>query len=251
MIYVCVVARDHASTVGLLLWKVRQVLADLSREYQLLVVDDASRDGTHEVLEPYQRALPMTVFRNEKPAGYPAAIERLVRETLARTDRPKRDYAVLLPADFGVSPNALPEMIRRLESGADVVVAETPGAADRLTTRLVRRAAPWLLRRNGRLGEIRDFISGCCAFRLVTLKLALGGDRAAPLRATGLAARAELIVRTANAARQIAVVTAPPPAVPTAETAVRPIALAVELFRTGRRLRLEGVATPSPRHGTA
>ena len=52
MIYVCIPSYDEAPTVGLLLWKIRQVFAAFPREYQLLVLDDGSTDTTAEVLEP-------------------------------------------------------------------------------------------------------------------------------------------------------------------------------------------------------
>ncbi|MGH7733404.1 MAG: glycosyltransferase, partial [Gemmatimonadales bacterium] len=61
MIYVCVPCHNEAETVGLLLWKVRQVFSDFPREYQLLVGDDASTDQTAEVLRPYAKVLPLTV----------------------------------------------------------------------------------------------------------------------------------------------------------------------------------------------
>src|ERR671922_177056 len=59
MIYVCIPSYDEAPTVGLLLWKIRQVFAAFPREYQLLVLDDGSSDTTAEVLEPYARVLPL------------------------------------------------------------------------------------------------------------------------------------------------------------------------------------------------
>ena len=46
MIYVCIPSFDEAPTVGLLLWKIRQVFAAFPREYQLLVLDDGSTDTT-------------------------------------------------------------------------------------------------------------------------------------------------------------------------------------------------------------
>ena len=55
MIYVCIPSYNEAPTVGLLLWKVRQVFAGFPREYQLLVLDDGSDDATAEVLERYTR----------------------------------------------------------------------------------------------------------------------------------------------------------------------------------------------------
>src|SRR6266566_5021189 len=51
MIYVCVPVHNEAKTAGLVLWKVRQVFSAFPREYQLLVLDDASTDGTGELLE--------------------------------------------------------------------------------------------------------------------------------------------------------------------------------------------------------
>ena len=69
MIYVCIPSHDEAATVGLLLWKIRQVFAGFPREYQMLVLDDASTDATAEILEPYSRVLPLTVV--PKPEALP------------------------------------------------------------------------------------------------------------------------------------------------------------------------------------
>src|SRR5574341_2107287 len=102
VIYVCVPSHNQGATLGLLLWKVRQVFQAFPREYQFLVADDASTDGTREVLDLYQQALPVTVLRPPAREGYAAALERLLRESLHRTDRPKRDCALTLPADFAV-----------------------------------------------------------------------------------------------------------------------------------------------------
>ena len=64
MIYVCIPSHNEAATVGLLLWKIRQVFAGFPREYQMLVLDDGSTDATAEILEPYSLVLPLTVVRH-------------------------------------------------------------------------------------------------------------------------------------------------------------------------------------------
>ena len=124
MIYVCVPVHNEALTAGLVLWKVRQVFTAFPREYQILVCDDASTDDTAEVLGRYARVLPMTVVTHRERQGYARSLEELLRMALQRTDRPKRDCAVTLHGDFLHPPDAMEEMAKRLESGADLVVGE-------------------------------------------------------------------------------------------------------------------------------
>lgn len=239
MIYLCLTTRNHRATAGLVLWKIRQVFEDVPREYQILVMDDASTDETAEALMTYQRALPMTVFRHEQPRGHAACLERLLREALGRTDHPRRDLAVTLPADFSASPAVLPDIARRFESGADLVVGEGTDVDRSLGMRLVRRSAPWLLRPGLSIPGIKDPTSGVCAVRLITLKKALEHATDRFLESDGLSANAELVARVARQARQVSSVTLPPP-----HHALRAsppegaLHAAVRLFRTGRRLRI-------------
>ncbi len=128
MIYVCVPVHNEASTVGLVLWKVRQVFTAFEREYQIIACDDASTDGTADVLTSYARVLPLTVIKHQTRLGYARSLEELLRLALQRTDRPKRDCAITLHADFVHAPETMGEMVKRLESGADLVVAEQYGA---------------------------------------------------------------------------------------------------------------------------
>src|SRR3989454_6029338 len=124
MIYVCVPVHNEASTVGLVLWKVRQVFTALEREYEIIACADASTDGTADVLATYARVLPLTVVKHRSQQGYARSLEELLRLALQRTDRPKRDCAITLHADFVHAPETMEEMVKRLESGADLVVAE-------------------------------------------------------------------------------------------------------------------------------
>jgi len=202
MIYVCVPVHDEAKTAGLVLWKVRQVFTAFQREYQLLVCDDGSTDGTGDVLARYDRVLPMTVVTHHERQGYARSLEELLRLALQRTDRPKRDCAITLPADFVYSPDAMDEMVKRVESGSDLVVAEqVKEAGERPRAhRWVRRWAPRLLRVRG----VRDTVSGFLALRLITLRQALRQDAARSLLETdGWCANAELLARLVPHARRV------------------------------------------------
>src|SRR5947208_8490782 len=96
MIYVCVPAHNEARTVGLVLWKVRQVFSAFPREYQLLVADDASSDGTDAVLASYAKVLPLSTVTHRERRGYARSLEELLRLALQRSDRAKRDCAITL-----------------------------------------------------------------------------------------------------------------------------------------------------------
>ncbi len=208
MIYVCVPVHNEARTAGLVLWKVRRVFTAFPREYQLLVLDDASTDDTAEVLASYAKVLPMTIVTHRERRGYARSLEALLRLALQRTDRPKRDCAITLHADFAHSPEAMEDLVKRLESGADLVVAELLEARGRgqvsRALRLARRWAPRLLRVAG----LKDSVSGYLALRLIVLRQALRGDAAPFLQTDGWCASAELVARLAPYARRLDTVAA-------------------------------------------
>ena len=202
MIYVCVPVHNEARTAGLVLWKVRQVFTAFAREYHILACDDGSTDGTGEILASYGRVLPMTVVTHPARQGYARSLEELLRLALQRTDRPKRDCAITLHADFVHAPETMEEMVKRLESGADLVVGELARSLGTRSwgERWVRRFAPRLLPVAG----VRDSVSGFTALRLIVLRQATRGGSVAPLLTTdGWCASAELLARLAPHARRI------------------------------------------------
>ncbi len=147
MIYICIPTFDEAPTVGVLLWRIRKVFQEYAREYEILVYDDASNDSTRDLLEPYTRALPLTIIGGPARVGYARAVDALLREASRRTKYPRRDAVVLLQADFTDQPEGIPELVKRFEGGADVVVAERtlPADAPKSVAKL-HRLTGWLPR---------------------------------------------------------------------------------------------------------
>lgn len=207
MIHICIPCRDEDRTIGVLLWKIREVMLELGRDFQVFVLDDGSRDGTGALLERYARVLPMTVLTERRPIGYGRALETLLRAASGGTRYPKRDAIVTMQADFTEHPGHLRALIRTFEGGADIVACEAGPGFER-SPRAVRRAR-WLAgfalgRRPANDPEV-DRLLGFRAYRAVVVGRALRAAGSRPLITTdGWAANAELLKVLAPFARRIA-----------------------------------------------
>lgn len=207
MIYVCVPAHNEARTIGVLLWKTRNVLGEFGRDYRLIVHDDASDDDTAEVLQRYRRTLPLTVLRSDERIGYGRSVEKLLRHVVDEAPYPKRDSAVVIQGDFTESPADIVPLVKVLEGGADIVAGEV--AEESRPRDMGMRFARWTIRTFlGRVTNgcpVADPFSGLRAYRVIVLKKALR-DRPADdplIRSDGWAANVELLGRLAPHARRI------------------------------------------------
>jgi hypothetical protein len=203
LIYFCIPALNEERTVGVVLWKLRQVMTELQRDFQIIVVDDASTDATQQVLNPYARVLPLTLIRNEKQLGYAASMEIAIREAVRRSPYPKRDALITLQADFTEDPDVVPALIKRIEAGADLV-AVTPQLDEATPGRVrnARRLFKWLLRAH-EWAQLADPFSGLRAYRVMAIKRALEARGSTRLLSwEGWAANAELLAQTVPHSRR-------------------------------------------------
>jgi Glycosyl transferase family 2 len=248
VIYICIPSYNEQQTAGVVLWKVRQVMADFHRDYHVLFLDDASTDETRQALEPYLRVMPLTVIRHAQRQGYALGVERLLREVARRAPYPKRDVAVVLQADFTEDPDDIPDLVRRIEGGADVangaLMYGESGAPRGF--RWTRALATSMARRFRRWPEgVSDPLSGFRAYRVICLKrLFETRDDTPLLRGAGWAVNAELLQALALIARRVDEVAVP------ARHAARPRESRLRPWRALRELMafLQNVArgTPAP-----
>jgi glycosyltransferase involved in cell wall biosynthesis len=249
MIYICIPAFDEAPTVGLLLWRIRTVFEANPREYEIIVLDDGSSDGTAARLERYEKVLPLTIIRNETRQGYAAALDTLARAAARATRYPRRDAMIVMQGDLTDRPEDLPELAKRFDGGVDCVVAEpgpTPARAPREIRRL-RRIAPWLMRRYIRIEGVADPLGTLRLYRIAVIRDLIKEAGNAPIvRSAGWAANVELLASAVKFCRRIETIPlAPRYDLRPRDTRVRWFPDAVALYRFGVAHRTARAATPS------
>ncbi|MBK6305214.1 MAG: glycosyltransferase family 2 protein [Gemmatimonadetes bacterium] len=252
VLYICIPTFDEAPTIGVLLWKIRKVFQEYSREYEILVYNDASTDATAETLEPYRKVLPLTVLGGERRVGYAGALTALCRDASQRTRYARRDAVITLQGDFTDQPEHIPELVKRFEGGADVVVAESADAAESpKAVRRLRRFAPWALRWSVKASRVKDPFGSLRLYRVSVLRDALRAAGDAPfISGEGWAANVDLLLATIPHARRTETVTMEPRYdLRPRDTRVRPLAdvmNSVSRFGREARHRVPPVAPPTP-----
>jgi glycosyltransferase involved in cell wall biosynthesis len=248
VLFICIPVYNEAPTVGLLLWRLRKVFQEYSREYEVIVFDDGSTDATAETLRPYTKVLPLTTLGGRERVGYARALDALLRHAAKRTRYPRRDAAITLQGDFTDQPEHLPELVKRFEGGADLVATErAEGHPMPAPVRRLRRVAPWVLRPFASVPGVADPFGSFRLYRVSVIRelITERGDSLI-VDGAGWGANVDLLIGAARHARRIETV-------PVASrydlrpraSRVRPWADAIGLFRLGRAARARwGVGEP-------
>jgi dolichol-phosphate mannosyltransferase len=183
---------NERENVGAYLRAVRAVRLDPGDVIDVLVVDDSSPDGTAEVARqaaaeldgaPGSNAGRTEVFVRPGKQGLGSAYRDGFRQVLERTPAEAYDVVVSMDADLSHDPAVIPDMLARLDEGADAVVGSRYVRGGGTTDWPVRRQllSKWgnaYTRRVLRL-DTRDCTSGFRAYRSDALRAVEPGSTGA------------------------------------------------------------------------
>jgi dolichol-phosphate mannosyltransferase len=171
-VWVVLPTYDEAENIERVVTAIRKVLLEHERgPFRILVVDDASPDGTGEIADELAGRHP------EVEVLHRAGKEGLGPAYIAGFDRALRggaDFVIEMDADLSHDPADLPRLLAAARQGADLVIGSryVEGGATRnwgLTRRAVSRAGCAYARVMLRTG-IRDLTGGFKCFRAGALR---------------------------------------------------------------------------------
>ena len=135
---------NEEANIGPLIGEICAALAPLGQPFEILAVDDCSRDSSLDVLRRLQSEVhELRIVRHSRNCGQSAAFGSGLRRALGR-------IIIMLDADGQNDPADLPRMIAALTEGVDGVVGIRRRREDSTVRRLSSRVA------NG----YRDLITG-------------------------------------------------------------------------------------------
>lgn len=151
---VVVPAYNEEGGLGSVIAGLQRSLGECGRPFEIIVVDDGSKDRTAEVA----RGLDVTLIRHGVNRGYGAALKTGIRAA-------KGEHVLICDGDGTYPPESIPGLMARAD-GNDMVVASRTGPSVEIT--FLRRLAKGFLRRLAIYlseSEIPDLNSGLRIFR--------------------------------------------------------------------------------------
>lgn len=175
-VHVVLPAYNEAPRLARLLDRIDAAMEESGLGYEVILVDDGSRDDTPAIAREWAGRIPMHVERHEVNQGLGATI----RDGLFAAARRAGDDDVLvtMDADDTHTPGLIRRMVRMIAEGHDVVIASRyqPGARTvgvPVLRRLLSYGASLLFRLLLPIRGVRDFTCGYRAYRAEIIKRAI------------------------------------------------------------------------------
>jgi glycosyltransferase involved in cell wall biosynthesis len=133
---------NEEENVEPLIGEIHSVISSLQKSYEVIAVDDGSRDGTFEILSRLHRSQPaLQVVRLKRNFGQTAALA-------AGLAHAQGEIVVLMDGDGQNDPADIPSLIANIQQGNDLVVGwrvnrQDPFLSRRLPSMIANRLISW------------------------------------------------------------------------------------------------------------
>ncbi len=139
--------------------RLTSVMFGLARPYEILFIDDASTDRSHELLANLVQTDPrLKVVRLRRNFGQTAALSAGFHEA-------KGDVIIAMDGDLQHAPEDIPALLRKIDEGFDIASGWRKDRVDNaLTRRIPSRIANWMMAKASGM-DLRDFGTTFKAYR--------------------------------------------------------------------------------------
>lgn len=191
-------AYNEEANIGPLLDRIDEAMEESNLLYEVIVVDDGSKDRTFAVLTEYAKRIPLTISRHEVNKGLGVTIRDGL--LLASQIAAKNDIVVTMDADETHTPGLILRMVRMVREGHDVVIASRYQQGARvyglsLPRRLISYLASWLFRIVFPTQGVKDFTCGYRAYRGSVLSSAISRYGSQFVEADGFQCMVDILLK--------------------------------------------------------
>ncbi len=108
--------RNERNNIVPLVERIHTSLTSINVNYELIFIDDHSTDGTQEIITTLSQTYPISLYEKKGKLGKANSLIEGFSYT-------HYDVICIIDADLQYPPEAIPEMLAKIYSGADIVVA--------------------------------------------------------------------------------------------------------------------------------
>ncbi len=174
-VIVALPAFNEEESLPELLERLGEAFADSELPYEIVIVNDGSKDATASIIQQFALQMPVHLVNHAVNQGLGTTIRDALREAMERAD--ERDIIVTMDADNTHPPGLIPRMVQMIHEGCDVVIASRfeHGATVKgvpFNRHLLSLGARVLFTLMFPTRGVRDYTSGYRAYRVSVVRQA-------------------------------------------------------------------------------
>jgi len=177
-LYIVLPAYNEELGIARLLTRINSNMEEANiANFEVIVVNDGSKDRTREILLEYKKKIPLTILTHEVNKGLGMTIRDGLYHAAEVATGPN-DIVVSMDADDTHTPGLIPRMMQMIREGHDVVIASRYQKGARVFglswfRRQMSNGASYLFRILLPIKGVKDFTCGFRAYRADVLQSAL------------------------------------------------------------------------------